>query len=169
MNYGDVPCYVFDDMATTDARSLTGYKSEFLAAMYNKYKLSFQGSNREPTPRWKGDRCGKRWSKKVQYFFLLFVYIHIHPTTPQMPHVLRLAGQDKGVSSSTFYECVISIALELACALDEIHYTDRLDTYNHSPLFPVGVVGSIDTFPIYVVNAKDSFMSGLLYQPKYLF
>lgn len=145
---------VFDAMASNACRALTGYPALLLAYLWNTYSNAFPEGPRG-APSWKGDRWGKKYTKQLVYFYLFFVYIHMYPTNAQMSHTLRVAGQDNGISHTTFYTLVMPIGHALANAVAEINYDDRLDPMNHHPFFPVGVTQIFDTFPIYVATPSD--------------
>jgi len=162
-----VPPYVFDDVCPhRKCKPVCGYSAALLAFMYNKYQqfLPEVGG----TPRWSGDRHGNRWTKKLLNFVFVFMYIHLHPTADQMPHVLRAHGPQPGINYEYFRVNVIETAYALALAVDEIHYGDRLDRMNHHPFFPVGFTGVVDTFPVYVSQPTNWRVARLLYQAKYV-
>jgi len=168
----NVPVYVFDDVCPRKRRSssdgacktATGYPPELLAFVYNKYQEKL------PVVRgwydWAGDHDGNKWTKKVVHFAFIFMFVHLNPTSGQIPTILRANGQDIGISSSIFYDAIVPMALALACAMNEIHYEDRLDAMNHHPFFPVGFTAIIDTFPVYVSAPTDKRLGRMLYQPK---
>ena len=60
----DVPAYVFDDACQPGGcKAVTGYPPELLEYIYNKYKDKLPEVS--GVPKWKGDRNGNKWTKKL--------------------------------------------------------------------------------------------------------
>lgn len=55
----------------------------------------------------------------------------------------------------------------LAHTIDEIHWEDRLNPYNHTPDFPYYVTGIVDTVPVTVLQSVDHTLHHALNNPKY--
>lgn len=68
---------------------------------------------------------------------------------------------------STLNERIKPFIHHLVVNYDEIYWDDRLDLYKHPPYFGRNVTGMVDTMPIYVQQLTNSFLSRLLFNPKY--
>ena len=90
--------------------------------------------------------------RKPEYFFLAFKYIHTYPPHP-------LSKSSLGVSSTTLHNKVLPTLSCLAQNLNEIHWEDRLNEYNHTPDFPYYVTGMVDTIPIYVLSPQNATLN----------
>ena len=97
---------------------------------------------------------------KAEYMYQALKYIHLYPRRNQCSSVL-------GISSSKLHSKVLPTLHILAQCLDEIHWEDRLDPFNHTPDFPLYVTGIVDTVPVYVLAPQDSTLNHWLYNPKY--
>ena len=162
-----VPHTIFDDMAPVGmtCQSMTGFTSAHIAYVYNTYGRLLNPVNRRPS--WFRCRDGFQYSITVIRFFLLYVYIHLYPRGSECKLVLRVRGKEQGYDKTTVRRRLMPLAHKLAEVMDEVKWSDRLDPYNHHPLFPIGVTTLWDTAPIYVATPSDSMMNRLLYQPKY--
>ena len=163
----EVPLYIFDDMAPDGCccMAMTGFDSATLAYVWNAYRSKLDVSNNKPS--WFTCRRGLKYSFTVIRFFLVYVYIHLYPRGKNMPLILRVRGRPRGYDKSTFRRQILPLAFDLAKALDEVQWSDRLDPFNHHPFFPTGFTTIWDTAPIYVATPRDSAINRLLYQPKY--
>jgi hypothetical protein len=63
----------------------------------------------------------------------------------------------------------VPIIIALGENVDMIRWADRLASDNHCFMFPVGVSGIVDCFPIRVQTPRKYAASRYLYQPKYGF
>ena len=87
-------------------------------------------------------------------------FIHRYPRWRQVDYDLK-------TSSWSLSHHVIPGLHWLGSTLNEIHWHERLNPYNHSVHFPCYVTGLVDTTPVYVQTPTDSQMRKLLYNPKY--
>lgn len=97
--------------------------------------------------------------RKPQYLFLAYKYIHQYPA--------RENESVLGISSTTLHNKVLPTLHTLATGINEIHWEDRLDPYNHTPDFPYYVTGIVDTVPIVVLEPEDALLRHWLFNPKY--
>ena len=97
-------------------------------------------------------------------------WMHMYPTWEQAPVVLwtpeLVASKGCGVSKSSLRVQVMSYLIALAVNIQEIHWDDRLDTYNHVPELQDRFTAMLDTAPLFICQpiGKDS---KLTFQPKY--
>ena len=111
----------------------TGLEEEDLDLLWSKYNVHF--------PRLPSDSD----DKIASYFYLLCVYIHTYPRTRCLSRHLWTPRYGP-ISKSTFYRRVVPLALALADRLDEVHWINRLNPYNHVIDFPyrfTAIVGTV--------------------------
>ena len=82
------------------------------------------------------------------HFYLLLVYIHLYPKFDNFKRVMRVRGQEDGISVYRFREYIIPLAIRLSAVIWEIQWSARLDPYNHHPLYETVVTSMVDTLPL---------------------
>jgi len=86
---------------------------------------------------------GEELQLSHKVFIDTYIYIHIYPCVKQSPALFQRSRQ--------YISRSILPALEkLARTLNEIHWDERLNPYNHTPHFPHYINSIVDMFPIYV-------------------
>lgn len=104
------------------------------------------------------------------YFYFVWKYIHLYPTWEQSPAVLWTADMVKqqgcGISPATLRDQVLAYLVALALAIDEIHWEDRLDAFNHTEHMQTRFTAMLDTAPL-VINDPVGKINKHTFQPKY--
>ena len=93
----------FDDLKwpeDTTVKAQTGYSAEQLYAHFNEYKLELFDTV-TPLPGYVVA------TEEMKRFYLIFVYIHLHPRVQNFSAVLRIAGERRGANK---YSCTGTIA-----------------------------------------------------------
>jgi hypothetical protein len=112
------------------------------------------------TFQWLLFRYGEQLKLSHKVFIDSFVYIHMYPRTHQSRSIFQ--------RSNSYIATKILPAIKLmANIFNEIHWEERLNSYNHTPHFPYYVNSIVDTFPIYVSKPTNSSFARELYNPKY--
>jgi hypothetical protein len=147
---GDFGVFAMDGRGV---RHETGYSEGVLRELWRKYEPSMP-----PDPIYKP-------SRRAAYFYLCFVFIH---RAPSPSHSTLLYTPHTGpISERTFYRRIAPRLIALAGIIDEVHWEDRHDQYNHVPWFNFYCVGAVDTFPVVISQPTDSRQARRFYQPKY--
>ena len=149
-DYTAVPGHQGSDEAVVD---LTGWSPATLDVMWEAY--------RDVLPSTKA-----RKGTKQAYFFLAYRFIKLGPRVRELYSVLH-TPETGHVGKKAFYKHVAPILIALAENADMIHWGNRLASDNHCFVFPVGVTGIVDCFPIRVLTPRDYKIKKLLNQPKY--
>ena len=100
------------------------------------------------------------FKKAVIYFVATLRWIHLAPSTRQMDHEL-------GCSDTTFRKQCHPLLAHLVLVLDEVHWEDRLDLYNHTEDFPLYVTSIVDTCFVRVGEPVHLLFRHVLNQGKY--
>eukprot|EP00657_Telonema_sp_P-1_P012207 TRINITY_DN8657_c0_g1_i1.p1 TRINITY_DN8657_c0_g1~~TRINITY_DN8657_c0_g1_i1.p1 ORF type:complete len:248 (+),score=36.79 TRINITY_DN8657_c0_g1_i1:123-866(+) len=99
-------------------------------------------------------------------------WIHMYPTWEQSPVVLwtpkLVQSQGCGIGKETLRDQVLAYAIALGLAMDEVHWDDRLDPYNHTEFLPTLFTFMLDTAPLRICEPVGS-ENHLTFQPKYKF
>jgi len=132
---------------------LTGWTPEVLDAMWE--------STRDMLPN-----TNARKGTKQAYFYLAYRFIKLGPRVAELYSVLH-TPETGHVGKKAFYKHVAPIMIALAKHADMIRWENRLDYDNHCLVFPVGVTGIVDCFPIRVLTPRKYSVKKLLNQPKY--
>lgn len=90
----------------------------------------------------------------------MYKYIHRYPSYNDTRDVLSCCKE-------TLNSKVMPLLHQMAEVVNEIHWDDRLNEFNHIPFYPSNITGIVDTLPIYVQQPVNSILSHMLYQPKY--
>ena len=141
------------DAKVTD---LTGWPPDVLSVMWNAYKDILPVTNK------------RRPHLKQAYFFLAYRYIKLGPKVRELYSVLHTVYTGH-VGKKAFYAHIVPIIIALGENVDMIRWDDRLARDNHCLVFPAGVTGIVDCFPIRVNSPRKYAESKFLYQPKYGF
>ena len=141
-----------DDKVT----DLTGWPPDVLSVMWNAYEAILPVTN------------ARRPHSKQAYFFLAYRYIKLGPKVRELYSVLHTPYTGR-VGKKAFYKHIVPIIIALGENVDMIRWDDRLARDNHCLMFPVGVTGIVDCFPIRVQTPRKYAESKYLYQPKYGF
>ena len=107
-----------------------------------------------------------RKGTQQDYFYLAYRFIKLGPRVRELASVLHTPGTGH-VGKKLFYTHVAPIIIGLGLTVNQIHWENRLATDNHCVMFPVGVTGIVDCFPIRVLTPRDYRTKKLLNQPKY--
>lgn len=93
-------------------------------------------------------------------FFRVYTYIHLYPCKRWSPRFLEC--------SDWYLQHKLKPLMKyMHHNLQEIHWDDRLNEYNHTPHFPKYITGCVDTFPIRLEKPTNYRARKLLYNPKY--
>ena len=144
----------------SSCKDRTGYSSEQLLSMFETYRLELFDQHTPLT----GNRTATEEHKR---FYLVFVYIHMHPKVKDCIAVLRINGESKGNNRYYYDRYCRPIAWKLGEIMHEIHPEDRFDEYNHSPLVSERVTHILDSLPIRLCNSSMSLLQNLNVNPKY--
>ena len=79
-------------------------------------------------------------------------YIHIYPTARQSKLVLQCG-------KTTVHRRILPSLEYLAAILDEIHWGDRLNPWNHSEVFPLYVTGMLYATVAEIEKERDNSCS----------
>jgi hypothetical protein len=136
----------------------TGFSADVLELLWDKYKHCLPKRQRDQEMR-------------LIYFYFVFRYMHMYPTWEQAPVVLwtpELVGQKgSGISRATLHEQVLTYLALLAVHIDEVHWSDRLNEYNHTEHFQTRVTTIVDTAPVGVEESTRKHTASMTFQPKY--
>ena len=157
VSYDNVP---FRDMTGSDGhlgsdaavKDKTGQEVRVLDYMWRRYSQHLD----EFHPKQGRD-------KTKCYFMLIFVMVHLHPTTRNVRNTLY-TPQTGFISVSTWRRKLKPMLAKLASVVDEMRWENRLHRDNHSAFFQTGVTGIIDCAPVRVVKPRRSRPSKKLYQ-----
>ena len=147
---GDFAVFAIDGRGV---RHETGYSKGVLRELWRKHEAAMP-----PGPIYCPDR-------RAAYFYLCFVFIHMAPSPS---HSTLLNTPHTGpISQSTFRRRIVPRLIALAAVINEIHWGDRHDPYNHVDWLPFYCVGVVDTFPVIISQPSDTRQARRFYQPKY--
>lgn len=90
----------------------------------------------------------------------MYTYIHMYPCKRWSK---RVFGYDDWYLEQRLKPIMHWMRLNM----NEIHWNDRLNEYNHTPHFPHFITGIVDSFPIRVQKPKTSAFRRMLFNPKY--
>lgn len=165
--YGFIFCVAYANGVTWENLAIdgvpedTGYDSGVLNDVYLRYHSAMFPESTACYPSW--STC--TWNQI--HYYLLFVYVHQYPKFKHFKRVMRVRGQDMGISKDAFRDNILPLACRLAAAINEIQWGARLDPRNHHSLFPTTVTGIVDTFPIDVSCPLCSRAHYLFFAKKY--
>lgn len=136
----------------------TGFSADVLELLWDKYEHLLPKRQRDQEMR-------------CVYFYFVFRYIHMYPTWDQAPVVLwtsELVGQKGcGISRKTLHEQVLTYLAVLAVHIEEVHWSNRLNEYNHCKHFQTRVTTIVDTAPVCVEESTRKQTASMTFQPKY--
>lgn len=136
----------------------TGFSADTLEFIWDKYE--------HVLPQRERDQEARR-----RYFYFVWRYIHMYPTWEQSPVVLwtpeLIKQKGKGISRTSLWRNVLLYLARLALAIDEVHWSERLNEYNHVPEFATHFTTMVDTMPVFVAESLDKSSSSKTFQPKY--
>lgn len=135
----------------------TGFAADTLDYVWDKYEHALPKRQRDPQLR-------------EMYFYFVFRWIHMYPTWEQAPVVLWTAAlvtqKGCGISPSTLRDVVLIYLVALSVAINEVHWEDRLDQFNHTELLQTRFTAMLDTAPL-VISEPIGSISRFTFQPKY--
>jgi hypothetical protein len=136
----------------------TGFSADTLWLLWDKYEHALPSRQRNQ-------------NRRLMYFYFVFKYVHMYPTWEQAPSVLwtpELVRQKGcGISSCTLYDKVLTYLSILAVHMDEVHWEDRLNEFNHVEHFQTRATVIVDTAPVMVPESTKKHTSSMTFQPKY--
>ena len=136
----------------------TGFSADVLELLWDKYEHILPKRQRDQEMR------------RV-YFYFVFRYMHMYPTWEQAPVVLwtpeLVAQKGSGISKETLHEQVLAYLAVLAVHIDEVHWSDRLNEYNHTEHFQTRLTTIVDTAPVNVQESTKKHTASMTFQPKY--
>ena len=94
----------------------------------------------------------------------MFIYLVKLKTNPPHDTTPRMVGKPKA-SPQAIDSVVCKVRRYLNLAVDEVHWSDRLNRFNHNPHFPYLVTHFTDAMPISSIGGA---LSDILFNPKYL-
>lgn len=153
----------FDDLvwpADSTCKARTGYSTDQLYSHFEEYKLELFDAV-TPLPGY------ARATEEMKRFYLIFVYIHLHPLTQNFSAVLRIAGEGGGANKYWYDRYCRPIAWKLGQVMREIHPEDRFNLMNHCPFFSDRITEIIDTLPVRIACSLNSMINNISYNPKY--
>ena len=136
----------------------TGFSADTLWFLWDRYSRFLPQRQRDQEMR-------------LVYFYFVFKYLHMYPTWQQAPTVLwtveLVRQKGKGISANTLYEQVLHYLAVLAVNIDEVHWDDRLNKYNHTEHWQTRVTTMVDTCPVNVQESTRKQTASMTFQPKY--
>ena len=93
----------------------------------------------------------------------MFIYLVKLKTNPTHDTTPRMVGKPKA-SPQAIDRIVCKVRRYLNLAVDEVHWLDRLNRFNHNPHFPYLVTHFTDAMPISSIGGA---LSDILFNPKY--
>lgn len=136
----------------------TGFSADTIWFMWDKYQHHLPRRKRDPT-------------KRMMYFYFVFKYLHMYPTWEQSPAVLwtpaLVRQKGCGISAGTLCNQVLLYLAILAVHVDEVHWKDRLNEYNHVEHFQTRATVIVDTAPVTVPETLKKHTASMTFQPKY--
>jgi hypothetical protein len=115
----------------------TGYRMNVLEAVWTKYRVSLL----RRVENYKGFMVAKKqgaYQLEEQVGFAMYValnYIHQYPTVASYSQFKAFGRSRKSMSKTTFYSQAVTLMVELARLIDEVHYSDRLHPDSHGTGF----------------------------------
>ena len=115
----------------------TGYRMNVLEAVWTKYRVSLL----RRVENYKGFMVAKKqgaYQLEEQVGFAMYValnYIHQYPTVASYSQFKAFGRSRKSMSKTTFYSQAVTVMVELARLIDEVHYSDRLHPDSHGTGF----------------------------------
>ena len=93
----------------------------------------------------------------------MFIYLVKLKTNPTHDTTPRMVGKPKA-SPQAIDRIVCKVRRYLNLAVDEVHWSDRLNRFNHNAHFPYLVTHFTDAMPISSIGGA---LSDILFNPKY--
>jgi len=118
----------------------TGFPTDVLDYIWNKYSIPLQ--------------------LNPEYFYCGLCFLHSKVKWKEFKRFLN-------ISQKKFATKIIPTLSLLANQLNEIHWNDRLNFSNHTPIFPLYFTGMVDTVPIVISQPTKFSHRRFFYNPKY--
>jgi hypothetical protein len=148
----------------------TGYRMNVLEAVWTKYRVSLL----RRVENYKGFMVAKKqgaYQLEEQVGFAMYValnYIHQYPTVASYSQFKAFGRSRKSMSKTTFYSQAVTVMVELARLIDEVHYSDRLHPDSHGTgFFRRYFTVIVDCAPVMVQDCIRTFWRDQLFQGKY--